>query len=123
MGIMDEDGFLWHRGRLKRFVKVGGEMVSLVRVEEKLSDLLPEEIQCCVVDVPNPKKGADVVAAVATGEFDKKKILKQLAKELPAIAVPKEFYVIEDIPLMGSGKVAFREVEKICRAMQNGKKK
>ncbi|HPR16667.1 MAG TPA: AMP-binding protein [Candidatus Cloacimonadota bacterium] len=122
MGMMDEDGFLWHRGRLKRFVKVGGEMVSLVKVEEVLSYYLPEGIQCCVVDVPNPKKGAEVVAAVATGEFDKKKVLKQMAKELPAIAVPKEFYVIEDIPMMGSGKVAFREVEKICRAIQYTKK-
>jgi acyl-[acyl-carrier-protein]-phospholipid O-acyltransferase/long-chain-fatty-acid--[acyl-carrier-protein] ligase len=80
-------------------------------------------VVCCVVDVPNPKKGADVVAAVATGEFDRKKILKKMAKELPAIAVPKEFYIIEDIPIMGSGKVAFREVEKICRERQeNGKK-
>ncbi len=123
MGMIDEDGFLWHRGRLKRFVKVGGEMVSLVKVEEVLSRYLPEGVQCCVVDVPNPKKGAEVVAAVATGEFDKKKILKQMAKELPGIALPKEFHVIEDIPLMGSGKVAFREVEKICRDLQNNNKK
>ncbi len=123
MGVMDEDGFLWHRGRLRRFVKVGGEMVSLVKVEEVLNKLLPEEVICCVVDVPNPYKGSDVVAAVATGEFDRKKILKQMAKELPAIAIPKEFYIIEDIPLMGSGKVAFREVERMCRERQaNGKK-
>ena len=123
MGIIDEDGFLWHRGRLRRFVKVGGEMVSLVKVEEVLNRLLPEGVICCVVDVPNPTKGSDVVAAVATGEFDKKKVLKHMAKELPAIAVPKEFYIIEDIPLMGSGKVAFRQVEQICRDMQeNGKK-
>jgi len=123
MGLIDEDGFLWHRGRLKRFVKVGGEMVSLVKVEEVLTKLLPDGVVCCVVDVPNPKKGADVVAAVATGEFDKKKVLKKMAKELPAIAVPKDFYVIEDIPIMGSGKVAFREVEKICRTRQeNGTK-
>jgi len=123
MGVIDEDGFLWHRGRLKRFVKVGGEMVSLVKVEEVLTKLLPDGVVCCVVDVPNPKKGADVVAAVATGEFDRKKVLKSMAKELPAIAVPKEFYVIEDIPIMGSGKVAFREVEKICRDRQeNGTK-
>ncbi|MEA2097083.1 MAG: AMP-binding protein [Candidatus Cloacimonadota bacterium] len=123
MGVIDEEGFLWHRGRLKRFVKVGGEMVSLVRVEEILTKLLPEGVVCCVVDVPNPKKGADVVAAVATGEFDRKKILKSMAKELPAIAVPKEFYIIEDIPIMGSGKVAFREVERMCRERQeNGEK-
>ncbi len=115
IGMIDDDGFLWHKGRLKRFVKVGGEMISLVKVENVLSSLLPENVICCVVDVPNPTKGADVVAAVANGDFDKAALLKQLKKELPAIAVPREFYVIEDIPMMASGKVNFREVEKICR--------
>ncbi len=115
IGIIDEDGFLWHKGRLKRFVKVGGEMVSLVKVEALLSELLPENVICCVVDVPNPTKGADVVAAVANGDFDQHKVLKALKKVLPSIAVPRQFYVIEDIPMMASGKVNFREVEKICR--------
>ncbi|MCD8479122.1 MAG: hypothetical protein LRZ88_02105 [Candidatus Cloacimonetes bacterium] len=90
-------------------------MVSLVKVEDILSQLLPENVICCVVDVPNPIKGADVVAAVANGDFDMHKVLKQLKKELPAIAIPRQFYVIDDIPMMASGKVNFREVEKICR--------
>jgi len=123
MGVMDDEGFIWHRGRLKRFVKVGGEMVSLVRVESILETLLPEDSLCCVVDVPNPTKGADIVAAIATSEIDRKKILKQMAKDLPSIAVPKDIYFIENIPMMGSGKVNFREVEQICRDMQeNGVK-
>ncbi len=122
IGIIDDDGFLWHRGRLKRFVKVGGEMVSLVKVEDLLSKLLPENVICCVVDVPNPTKGADVVAAVATGDFDMHKIMKQLKKELPAIAVPRQFFVIEDIPMMASGKVNFRAVETICREKSNNGK-
>jgi len=42
MGYLDEDGYLWHAGRFKRFAKVGGEMVSLVRVENVLEKLLPE---------------------------------------------------------------------------------
>ncbi|MDP3114917.1 MAG: AMP-binding protein [Candidatus Cloacimonadaceae bacterium] len=115
IGIIDDDGFLWHRGRLKRFVKVGGEMVSLVKVETLLSKLLPEDVICCVVDVPNPIKGSDVIAAVANDKFDMHAVLKQLKKELPAIAVPRQFYIIEDIPMMASGKVNFREVERICR--------
>jgi len=119
IGLIDNEGFLWHKGRLKRFVKVGGEMVSLVKVEDALSNLLPEDVICCVVDIPNPTKGADLVAAVATGDFDMHKVLKHLKKELPSIAVPKKFYVIEDIPMMASGKVNFRAVEKICRERSN----
>lgn len=122
IGLIDEDGYLYHKGRLKRFVKVGGEMVSLVKVEQHLSDLLPDDIICCVVDVPHPTKGADVVAAVTTGDFDMHKVLKQLKKELPPIAIPKQFHVIEDIPMMASGKVNFREIEKLVRE-QKGKKR
>ncbi len=121
MGMLDEDGFLWHKGRLKRFVKIGGEMVSLVKVESVLEKYLPENTVCCVVDVPNPTKGSDIVAAITTSEIDKRKILKQMRKELPSIAIPKSFYVLEELPTMGSGKINFREVEKICRAMQNVK--
>ncbi|MFA7228346.1 MAG: AMP-binding protein, partial [Melioribacteraceae bacterium] len=40
MGYMDSDGYLWHVGRLKRFLKVGGEMVSLIKVEDVLEKLL-----------------------------------------------------------------------------------
>ncbi len=126
MGLIDEDGFLWHKGRLKRFVKVGGEMISLVKVEEVLNKYLPDEVICCVVDVPNPIKGADVVAAITTGEIDTKKILKKMANELPAIALPREFHILENIPMMSSGKVNFREVERLCREIhkeKNRKKK
>jgi len=85
--------------------------------------LLHDNVICCVVDVPNPTKGADIVAALTTAEVDFKKIKKLMAKELPAIAIPKDFHVIEDIPMMGTGKVNFREVEKICRDyIENGKK-
>lgn len=122
IGLRDDDGFLWHKGRLKRFVKVGGEMVSLVKVEDVLGRLLPEDVICCVVDIPNVTKGADVVAAVANGNFDMHKVLKELKKELPSIAIPKQFYVIENIPMMASGKVNFREVEKICRDRANVEK-
>ena len=123
MGLMDEDGYLWHKGRLKRFVKIGGEMVSLVRVESVLEKYLPDDAVCCVVDVPNPTKGADIVVAITTEAINKKKIIRQMAKELPSIALPKDFYIFEELPIMPSGKINFREVTKICREMQEVKKK
>lgn len=122
MGVIDDDGYIWHKGRLRRFVKIGGEMVSLVKVESVLEKLLPQDAICCVVDVPNPSKGAEIVAALTTKEINKKQITKLMKKELPKIAIPKEFHLIEDIPMMGSGKVNFREVEKICRKLENNKK-
>jgi acyl-[acyl-carrier-protein]-phospholipid O-acyltransferase/long-chain-fatty-acid--[acyl-carrier-protein] ligase len=109
MGFIDEEGFLWHAGRLKRFVKIGGEMVSLVKVENVLEGLLPEGASCCVVEIPDAMKGARIIAAV-TQPLDEKGILKQMAGQLPKLALPKQFVIIEELPRMGSGKIDFRTV-------------
>ncbi len=109
MGSIDGDGFLWHKGRLRRFVKVGGEMVSLVAVENVLERFLPEDVSCCVVDLPDPGKGAKIIAAV-TKPIDAKKALRQMAAYLPNIALPKEVVFMEEFPKMGSGKIDFRAV-------------
>ena len=115
MGMMDEDGFLWHRGRLKRFVKIGGEMVSLVRTESVLEKFLPSGVSCCVVEIPDSIKGARIVAAV-TAKVDERDILKLMSKELPTISLPKNFVVLEEMPKMGSGKIDFRSVANMVRA-------
>ena len=109
MGYLDDDGYLWHAGRLKRFVKVGGEMVSLVKVESVLEKFLPEEVSCCVVDLPDAHKGSKIVAAV-TEELNEKEVLSQMSEHLPNIALPKQFVIIPELPKMGSGKIDFRSV-------------
>jgi len=119
MGMIDEEGYLWHKGRFKRFVKIGGEMVSLVKVEGVLEKLLPEGVMCCVVDVADDKRGSSIIAAV-TREIDKKKILKELAKELSNIELPNEFVIIEELPMMGTGKIDFRTVTSLVREMASG---
>lgn len=114
MGYMDEDGYLWHVGRLKRFLKIGGEMVSLIRVEDVLERLLPPDVFCCVVEVPDHLKGAKIVAAV-TRPLDEKTILKRMAEQLPNIALPKQFVVMEELPKMASGKIDFRTITDTVR--------
>ncbi len=118
MGYLDEEGYLWHSGRFKRFVKIGGEMVSLVKVENVMEKYLPEGISCCVVEIPDEVKGATIVAAV-TREINKVAILRRMGKELPNIALPRQFFVIEDLPMMGTGKIDFRRVTEIVHDMVN----
>ncbi|MGE5315181.1 MAG: AMP-binding protein [Acidobacteriota bacterium] len=116
MGKVDKDGFLWHVGRLKRFMKIGGEMISLVRVEEVLERHLPADVSCCVVEIPDALKGAKIVAAL-TRNVDEKALLKKMSEELPNISLPKQFVVIEEFPKMGSGKIDFRTVTSMVRKM------
>ena len=115
MGNIDEEGYLWHVGRLKRFVKIGGEMVSLVKIETVLDKIIPETAHCCVVEIPDSMKGAKLVAVV-TEKVDQKSMQKKLAEQLPKIAVPKIFLVMEDLPKMGSGKIDFRTITELTRA-------
>ena len=114
MGMWDEDGYLWHKGRLKRFVKIGGEMVSLVRTESMLEAELPAGVDCCVVDIPDSRKGARIIAAV-TQKVRERELIKKLARKLPSIAVPKQFVVLAEMPKMGSGKVDFRATASCVR--------
>jgi len=116
MGYMDDEGFLWHVGRFRRFVKIGGEMVSLVRVENALEELLEEDVECCVVEVPDAIKGSKIVAAV-TREIEAKTTNKALSKTLPNIALPREYVVIDEFPKMGSGKIDFRSTTEMVMDM------
>ena len=118
MGYLDEDGYLWHSGRFKRFVKIGGEMVSLVQVENVMEQYLPEGVSCCIVEIPDEIKGATIVAAV-TKEINKVAILRKMGQELPNIALPRQFYVIEELPMMGTGKIDFRSVTELVHDMLN----
>ncbi len=119
MGYLDEDKYLWHAGRFKRFVKVGGEMVSLVKVENTLEKFLPTGVSCCVVEVSDEKKGASIIATV-TIEVNKTEILKKMGTELPNIALPKQFVIIRELPMMSTGKIDFRTVTRIVQEIING---
>lgn len=112
MGFFDEDGYLWHAGRFKRFAKVGGEMISLVRVENILEKLLPEGVSCCVVEIPDEKRGSYIVATVSA-EVNKTHILRLMLDELPIIALPRQFIIIEELPMMSTGKIDFRSVTRM----------
>lgn len=114
IAMVDEDGYIWHKGRYKRFVKIGGEMVSLVATELIMEELLPDGTSLCVVDVPDKIKGAKLVAAL-TAKIDEEEIIRRMSEKLPSIAIPNKFVILEELPKMGSGKVDFRTVAKMVQ--------
>jgi acyl-[acyl-carrier-protein]-phospholipid O-acyltransferase/long-chain-fatty-acid--[acyl-carrier-protein] ligase len=118
MGYFDEDGYLWHAGRFKRFAKIGGEMVSLVKVENVLEKFIPEGVSCCVVEIPDDKKGSYIVATTSK-EVHKTEILRKMMTELPIIALPRQFIVINELPMMSTGKIDFRSVTRMVQDIMN----
>ena len=118
MGFFDEDSYLWHAGRFKRFAKIGGEMISLVKVENTMEKDLPAGVSCCVVEVSDEKKGSYIVAAVS-GEVNKTEVLRKMMKELPIIALPRQFIIIKELPMMSTGKIDFRSVTEMVRKIMS----
>ena len=102
---IDDDGFLYIRGRSKRFAKVGGEMVSLTFVEQ-LAMQAWEKAHHAVISLPDAKKGEQIILITT----QKDATLHELAKNsegVAAINLPKKILFIDAIPVMATGKTDY----------------
>lgn len=113
---VDEDGFLFILGRLKRFAKISGEMVSLTAVEEALAGAFPQygiRFQVAVLSRPDPDRGEALVAVSNEAKLNLEEIRAAIkAKGLSNLCVPREVKFVRDIPKLGTGKVNHRELQK-----------
>lgn len=107
-GHLDADGFLSIIDRYSRFAKIGGEMISLGVVEEKLRSVLAQpELELVAVNLPDEKKGEKIVALVAT-DLEGQDVRKQLlAAQISPLMIPAEIYLVPSVPKLGSGKTDF----------------
>ena len=116
---VDDDQFLHIRGRLKRFAKVSGEMVSLTAVEEALAGAFPQYgLRCAVAVVaqPDEAKGERLIAVSNEPRLTLEEIRSAIkTKGLSNLAVPREIKTVREIPKLGTGKVNHRELEKVIR--------
>ncbi len=112
---VDEDGFLHILGRLKRFAKISGEMVSLTAVEEALAGAFPQyglRCQIAVVSRPDADKGELLIAVTNEARLQLDEIRAALrAKGIPNICAPREVKYLREIPKLGTGKVNHRELQ------------
>jgi len=102
---IDAEGFITIKGRAKRFAKIGGEMVSLAAVEALAANAWPDG-QHVVVNLPDARKGEQLILVTDTAEADKDALLELARRHgFPELWVPKHILVVNNIPVMGSGKV------------------
>lgn len=117
IAALDEDGFISIRDRLSRFSKLGGEMVPHMRVEEEIHRALGEvESVCVVTSVADEKKGERLVV-LSVKDIDGRELSRKLsAAGLPNLWIPKpeDYYRIDKLPVLGSGKLDLREVRRIA---------
>ena len=105
---IDTEGFVSIKGRSKRFAKVGGEMVSLTTVEAHASEAWPDA-QHASTCMPDPKKGEQVILLTTQKGADSKQ-LQASAKGVAAISLPKKVLVVDNIPMLATGKTNYPEV-------------
>ncbi|MEM9495805.1 MAG: AMP-binding protein [Pseudomonadota bacterium] len=111
---IDERGYVAIRGRLKRFAKIGGEMVSLAVVENCASAVWPDNTHAAAI-LPDPRKGEQVVLVTDRDPAPRGLLLAWAQSHgVPEIAVPKKIVSVESVPVLGTGKVDFVGVKALA---------
>jgi acyl-[acyl-carrier-protein]-phospholipid O-acyltransferase/long-chain-fatty-acid--[acyl-carrier-protein] ligase len=114
---LDPDGFVFILGRLKRFAKVSGEMVSLAAVEDALAGAFPQfglRFAVAVVARPDAARGEKLIAVTNEPKLTLEAVRAAInARGLSNLAVPRAIRVLHDVPRLGTGKVNHRELEKV----------
>ena len=104
---IDSDGFVRIEGRVKRFAKIAGEMISLESVE-KLAQLSSSTGAHAASSCPDESRGETIIL-FTTDAILKRDTLQQAARQhgYPEIAVPRKIVLIDVIPILGTGKIDY----------------
>jgi len=120
---LDAEGYLHILGRMKRFAKVSGEMVSLAAVEDALAGAFPQyglRCQVAILTRPDENKGEALVAVTNEPKLTLDEIREAIqAKGLTNLNVPREIKVVPEIPKLGTGKVNHRELQALIESSPN----
>lgn len=115
--VKDENGLIRIIGRVDDVIKVAGHRLSTGEMEAAIN-LHPEISESAVVGVPDEIKGEAPLAFVSYKgirniEELKKEIADEIKKQIGPIALPKEIYLVEDLPKTRSGKIMRRILRKL----------
>ena len=120
---VDADGYLHICGRMKRFAKVSGEMVSLSAVEDALAGAFPQyglRCQVAIITRPDEGKGEALIAVTNEPKLTLEEIRAVIrAKGLTNLSTPREIKVVPEIPKLGTGKVNLRELQTLMKSPPN----
>ncbi len=118
IATIDKDGFIHITDRLNRFSKIGGEMVPHIKIEQEIQNILGgSESMCAVTAVQDEKRGESLVVFYK-GTMEVEDLWEELnQKEIPKLWIPKRenFYQINDIPLLGSGKRDLKRIKEMAQ--------
>ena len=120
----DKNGLIRIVGRVDDVIKVAGHRLTTGELEAAINKL-PEITECAVVGIPDEIKGEVpatflVLRKEKPIEEVKKEVIEQVKKEIGPIALPKEVYLIEDLPKTRSGKIMRRILKRLFTGEELG---
>jgi len=116
---IDKDGYVSILGRIKRFAKIGGEMVSLTAVEGLASAVWPEA-RHAVVSIPDARKGEKLVLVTDHRDADLAHLAEWARSHgAPELAVPKRIIRVAEVPILGTGKTDYVSVQQLVDIEKN----
>ncbi|MBE6449141.1 MAG: hypothetical protein E7013_00365 [Alphaproteobacteria bacterium] len=106
---IDDMGFVYLKGRLKRFAKIAGEMVSLPSLEILVKQAYPnQEFECTAVAIPHETKGEQIILVSTAKDMSLDKLQTFIKQQgYTELYVPKTIVYREELPVLGSGKRDF----------------
>ena len=111
---LDKGGYVTIRGRVKRFAKIGGEMVSLAVVENCATAVWPDHMHAATV-LNDKRKGEQIVLITDHQNPDRSLLLAWAQSHgVPEIAVPKKLLTVEEVPVLGTGKLDYVGVKRLA---------
>ena len=111
---IDERGYVSIRGRLKRFAKIGGEMVSLAVVENCASAVWPDNLHAAAI-LPDPKKGEQIILVTDRQDAPRGLLLAWAQSHgVAELAVPKKIVSVDEVPVLGTGKIDYLKVKTLA---------
>jgi acyl-[acyl-carrier-protein]-phospholipid O-acyltransferase/long-chain-fatty-acid--[acyl-carrier-protein] ligase len=112
IALLDDEGFLRITDRLSRFSKIAGEMVPHLKVEDAILNVFGD-VQCVVTGIPDDLRGERLVVLYVHPTLTPAELFQQLSDtDLPRLWIPKRenFYAVEALPQLGTGKLDLRGV-------------
>lgn len=116
LGVIDQRGYLFIRGRLREVINTGGFKVFPGDVESSLSRH-PAVAECAVFGVDDPKWGEAVCAAVvlrAQASADADDLIDFAKSELGSVKAPKRIWFVQHLERNAAGKVSRAAVRLAC---------
>ena len=113
---LDERGFVTILGRIKRFAKIAGEMISLEVVEKNATTAAPAFIHAASTRTDAAKGEALVLFTTAPNLTREQLVAAAQSQGLPEISVPRIIRHVQAIPLLGSGKTDYVTLKRMAEA-------